>query len=78
MSEIEMTQTEATEEALRLLVRKLRRLHPDTYLAIMNKMPQGAVETLTVAEFRADNAFLEASANGVERTWPVVFADEDE
>jgi hypothetical protein len=73
----EMTQVEATEEALRLLVRKLRRLHPAVYAGLIIRLPDGAMEQLAAAEMRADNAFLKANAEGIERTWPAVFEAED-
>ena len=59
------TDHEATDEALLLLVRKLRRTHPDTYLAIMSQLPEGARVALDHAEHRADTVRLAGSAQGI-------------
>lgn len=48
------TDAQATDEAVLLLTRKLRRLYPDTYTALMNKLPEGAREALDLADIRAD------------------------
>jgi hypothetical protein len=76
VNEIQMTETEATEEAMRLMIRKVRRMYPEAFAAVMAKMPVGAREILAVAEIRADDRFLTSQREGTIRTWPVVFEDE--
>jgi hypothetical protein len=49
-----MTDTEATDEAVLLLVRKLRRLEPEAFSTIWGKLPEGARLALTRADIRAD------------------------
>lgn len=49
------TDAEATDEALRLFTRKLRRLHPDAFEAVWLKLPEGARTALQLAENRADS-----------------------
>lgn len=49
-----MTDSQATDEAVLLLTRKLRRLHPEAYAAIWGKLPEGAQRALLTAEMRAD------------------------
>jgi hypothetical protein len=75
---IQMTETDATEEALRLLVRKLRRMQPQAFAAVMAAMPMGARDTLALAEMRADDRFLTAQREGVTRTWPSVYEETED
>ena len=49
------TDQQATDEAVLLLTRKLRRLHPDTYRDLMQRIPEGARDALHLAELRADD-----------------------
>ena len=49
-----MTQTEATDEALLLITRKMRRLHPEAFRDVWAKLPDGAKDALILAENRAD------------------------
>lgn len=48
------TDSEATDEALLLFIRKVRRLHPDAYASVLRQLPEGARTALTLAENRAD------------------------
>lgn len=48
------TPAEATDEAVLLLVRKLRRLHPGAYADVMGRLSDGARDALTLADIRAD------------------------
>lgn len=48
------TDAEATDEAVLLLTRKLRRLHPAAYADVMSRLSDGARDALTLAENRAD------------------------
>lgn len=58
----EMTNHEATDEALLLFIRKMRRLHPDAFGDIWAQLPEGAQTALRIAETRAD--VLRDSAGG--------------
>jgi hypothetical protein len=49
-----MTEQEATDEALLLLVRKMLRLHADAFHDIWNRIPDGAKDALLATERRAD------------------------
>jgi hypothetical protein len=53
-TETTMTETQATDEALLLLVRKMRRIHPDAFREVWAKLPDGAQTALLIAETRAD------------------------
>jgi len=48
------TDSEATDEALLLLTRKLHRLHPAAHADLMDRLPEGAKTALRFAENRAD------------------------
>jgi hypothetical protein len=48
------TDSQATDEAVLLLIRKLGRLHPEAYADVIRKLPEGARFALTLAENRAD------------------------
>lgn len=49
-----MTQAQALDEAVLLMVRKLMRLDPDVHSLVWSKLPAGAREALTASEVRAD------------------------
>lgn len=75
---ITYTDHEATDEAVLLLVRKLRRLHPDTYKDLMNRIPEGARLALGSAERRAYLLREEDEKAGIKmctREYPDPFAD---
>lgn len=74
---IQYSQTEATEEALRLFMRKVARLHPDAHADVLSRLPEGARETLAMAELRADTLFLTDKRDGVTRSYPTAFEDAD-
>lgn len=72
-----MTDAEATDEAVLLLTRKLRRLHPTAFRDLMDRLPEGAREALHFADQRADTR---RAAQGVPAEWPTRFealADEE-
>jgi len=60
-----MTDAQATDEALLLLTRKLMRLHPEAYAAVIQKMPEGARRALALAEGRADRVRDMHGVNGL-------------
>lgn len=74
------TDQEATDEAVLLLTRKLRRLHPAAYADLMRKLPKGAQLALSMAESRADRVRDEDRKTDTgTREYPNPFADiEDE
>ncbi len=49
-----MTDEQATDEAVLLFTRKLRRLHPDAFADVWARLPDGARRALERAERRAD------------------------
>jgi hypothetical protein len=49
-----MTEAQATDEAVLLFTRKMRRLHPDAFADIWAKLPDGAKTAVVAAENRAD------------------------
>ena len=71
------TTEQATDEAVLLLIRKLRRLHPAVFTDLMNRIPQGAVEALQRSEMRADSN-RDAGISTTTREWPTDLLDEDE
>lgn len=66
MSEHQLTETQATEEALLLICRKLRRMAPDAFTTAWSQLPDGAKLALNAAEARADDLRLHYTV-----TWPV-------
>jgi hypothetical protein len=63
------TDAEATDEAVLLFTRKLRRLHPGVFSDVMTKLPQGAQDALTMAENRADFARARAERTNTPRRY---------
>lgn len=49
----EMTDSEATDEAVLLLVRKLRRTERDAFDRLMAKLPDDVIRALDAADLRA-------------------------
>lgn len=49
-----MTDQQATDEAVLLLVRKLMRIQPDAYADVVKRLPDGARRAIALAECRAD------------------------
>jgi hypothetical protein len=58
------TDSEATDEALLLLTRKLHRLHPAAYTDLMARLPEGAKTALRFAENRAERVRDQDGRNG--------------
>ena len=73
MNKITMSEQQATEMALMLLIRKMRRLYTAEYVDVLRSLPDEAREALTVAEMRADTLRLR---NEVE--WPASPLEDDE
>lgn len=70
------TEAQATDEAVLLLVRKMRRMHPDAFADVWAKISEGAREAIGATERRADT---ERDANGISPDrWPIEPADDDE
>ena len=74
------TDAQATDEAVLLLTRKLRRLHPDAYTDLMGRLPEGAREALHFADQRADTLRAYDRRDGITREYVDRFAalDDDE
>jgi hypothetical protein len=79
MAERQTTETytdqQATDEAVLLLARKLRRLHPDTYVALMTMLPEGARNALHFADLRADTLRAHDQRDGITREYIDPYAD---
>jgi hypothetical protein len=72
----QMTNEQATDEAVLRLIRKLGRLHPAAYADVMGRLPEGAREQLGAAERRADTL---RDRHGVENlTFPDVYPSDDD
>jgi hypothetical protein len=68
------TASQATDEALLLFIRKVRRLHPAAFGDVWAKLPDGAKQALAAAEMRAD--VLRDTNRGL--TWQPDPTDEDD
>lgn len=69
------TEAQATDEAVLLFVRKMRRMHPDAFADVWAKLPDGAKEAIGATERRADK---ERDANGISPDrWAVDLDDDD-
>ena len=66
------TDEQATDEAIRLLTRKLHRLHPDVYADVLAKLPDGAREALNAADIRADRQRADDARDGVTRRYVLI------
>jgi hypothetical protein len=62
-------EAQATDEAVLLLVRKLRRLHPGAYADLMNSIPEGARDALAAADLRADRLRARDAGRGFKRNF---------
>lgn len=71
-----MTDQQATDEAVLLLTRKLRRLHRDAYVDLMSKLPEGARAALDAAERRADTLRDKHTVEGL--AYPVTDDDDED
>lgn len=72
-----MSHTEATDEAVLLLVRRLRRLHPNALQDVMSSLPAGAQEAVHFADQRADTRRAQQGVP-TETEWPTHFEAVDE
>jgi hypothetical protein len=63
------TDSEATDEAILLFTRKLRRMHPEAFADVIAKLSDDARFALTLAENRADTVRSEAERTGVARRY---------
>jgi hypothetical protein len=71
----DFTENEATDEAVLLFTRKMRRLHPGAFADIWQRLPDGAKDALLTSERRADQTRLDS----IGRTWAKPpLADDDE
>jgi hypothetical protein len=72
------TDQQATDEAVLLLTRKLRRLHPDAYRDLMGRLPEGARYALNQADIRADRLREADRRDSVTREYPYADLDAEE
>jgi hypothetical protein len=63
------TDAQATDEAVLLLTRKLRRLHPDAYADLMKRLPERARDALNQADVRADHLRAADQRDGITREY---------
>ncbi len=61
------TDAQATDEAVLLLVRKLRRLYPEAHADLMGRLPEAVRDALTLADNRADLLRATDQRDGIER-----------
>ncbi len=66
------TDEQAADEALLLLTRKLRRLHPDAYADVICRLPDGAREALNAADIRADKLRATDQRDGIVRRYVLI------
>jgi hypothetical protein len=71
-----MNEIEATEEAIRMFIRKTRRLHPEAFADVMGKLSEGARWALDGAENRADSRFMKGEVDIT--AYPMPEDDEDD
>jgi hypothetical protein len=71
-----MTEAQATDEAVLLFTRKLRRLHTAAFQDIWRRLPDGAKEAIYAAERRADQ--LRDATGGADRLGYPVDEEPDE
>lgn len=72
------TDSQATDEAVLLLVRKLRRLRPQAYGDITARMPGWTREALHSAEMRADTLRAYDERDGIKREYVSKYDEIDE
>jgi ABC-type nitrate/sulfonate/bicarbonate transport system substrate-binding protein len=66
------TDAEATDEAVLIMLRKLRRLHPDAYAAVLGALSDGARDALTLADNRAERVRAIDDRNQVTRRFVTI------
>jgi hypothetical protein len=66
-------EAQATDEAVLLLVRKLRRMYPAAYTDLMNRLPVGACDALAAADLRADRLRARDAGRGFTRNYLTVY-----
>lgn len=66
-----MTEGQATDEALLLFIRKMRRLHPDAFAEVIGRLPEGARWALDTAERRADRVRDEYGIGWLDYPMPI-------
>lgn len=71
------TDQQAADEAVLLLTRKLRRLHPAAFADVIGKLPEGARQALGFAEQRADVRRSQDERDDVTREYIDRYADLD-
>lgn len=69
------TDAQATDEAVLLLVRRLRRMFPHEHAFLIPSFPEGVQQALTFADQRADMLRAADQRNGVTRVWVDRYAD---
>lgn len=62
--------SQGTDEAVLLLIRKLQRLHPEAAKDLWSRLPDGARDALHMAEIRADVLRDQREKSGTVYTWP--------
>jgi hypothetical protein len=69
MNQPTMTETQATNEAVLLLTRKLRRMDRATYNRVFAALPDGAKTALNLAEMEAEKL---RDREGGPAAWPMI------
>lgn len=69
---VNFTEQQAADEAVLLLVRKLRRLWPTACIDLMERLPEGARDALTLADNRADRLRAADRRDGITRRFVTI------
>lgn len=73
-----MTESQATDEALLLFIRKVRRLHPEAFADVIARLPEGARWALNMAENRADRVRNVTAVADLEYPMPIDVEEDEE
>lgn len=76
MTEMEYTEAQATDEAIRMFVRRMRRLHTEAYDSVITSLSDEVRWALTMADNRADALRFADQRDSVIRTYPMPSDDE--
>lgn len=72
------TDEQATDEIMLIAMRKLRRLAPDGYTALIAQLPDYAPEVIEFAEQRADKRRATDAQDGITRVYRSRYEDMDD
>jgi hypothetical protein len=73
----EYTEAQATDEALRMFVRRMRRLHTDAYNSVIVSLSDDVRWALTMADNRADALRATDQRDGIVRAYPALQLEDE-